>query len=183
VSGPKRSTPTIGVAPRSAVPQVHRVAAHLARRFNQICLGILSEVTEPEALTPLEFAMIAAICDQPDLDQRGLARRLAIDAVSAGKLIDKLGTQGLVDRRISTVDRRARVLSLTRRGRSLRDRLRPDLEAANDRILAPLSKSERAAFVEFLVRVLEGNKAYARPGNGRRRPPKRSHPAIHAVRR
>jgi hypothetical protein len=32
--------------------------------------------------------------------------------------------------------------------------------------------------LELLVRVLEGNKAYARPGNGRRRPPKRSHSAM-----
>lgn len=45
-------TPISGVP---AVPQAHRVPAHLARRFHQICLGVTAEVLERETLTPIEY--------------------------------------------------------------------------------------------------------------------------------
>jgi hypothetical protein len=45
-------------------------------------------------------------------------------------------------------------------------------------LLAPLVKAERAALLDMLARVIEANDAYARPGNGRRKPRRRadSHP-------
>lgn len=155
---------------KSAVPPVHRVAAHLARRFHQICLGVLAEVTEPENLTPLQFGVLAALDDEPGLDQRRLAVRLAIDPVTAGQLVDDLERGGLVDRRVHPDDRRARVLGLTPGGLRLRRRLRPALVAAHGRILAPLSAKEQATLLALLTRVVGGNEAYAKPGNGRRRP-------------
>jgi hypothetical protein len=63
------------------VPQRHRVPAHLARRFHQVCLGITADVTERADLTPVEFAVIAALAEVPDTDQGSLATRLGIDAV------------------------------------------------------------------------------------------------------
>jgi hypothetical protein len=40
---------------------------------------------------------------------------------------------------------------------------------ANERILAPLSPRERELLLDFLVRVIQANAIYARPGAGRRR--------------
>jgi MarR family transcriptional regulator, temperature-dependent positive regulator of motility len=152
------------------VAPVHRIPAHLARRFHQICLGAVAEAIEPAGITPGEYAVLAAVVDVPDLDQRNLAARLGIDAVSAGKTLDRLEGIGLVKRRVHPTDRRARLLSATSRGATLRRRLRPPAVAAQDRIMAPLSAAERDLFVDFLVRVVEANESYARPGNGRRRP-------------
>jgi len=73
-------------------------------------------------------------------------------------------------------DRRARRLHVTKRGADLRRRLRPALLAAQERLLSPLSKAERAALVDMLVRVIEANDSYARPGNGRRKPRRKSDP-------
>jgi DNA-binding MarR family transcriptional regulator len=70
-------------------------------------------------------------------------------------------------------DRRSRVLKLTPRGLRLRMQLRPGIIDAHDRVLSPLSRSERSVFLGLLTRVVESNETYARPGNGRRRPPKR----------
>jgi MarR family transcriptional regulator, temperature-dependent positive regulator of motility len=152
------------------VPAVHRVPAHLARRFNQICVGAMAEIMSPEGIMPREYAVIATIADVPGLDQRTLATRLGIDPASAGQMLDRLEDMELVDRRVHPVDRRARVLRLTARGVKLRQRLIPAARAAHDRIMAPLSPAERGLFIEFLVRIVEANESYARPGNGRRRP-------------
>jgi len=157
--------------PRIAVPERHRVPAHMARRFHQVCLGITAEVTEQAGLTPVEYAVITALEDTPDIDQASLATRLGIDPVSAHHLIHRLAAAGHVERRVSSLDRRARALRLTSRGQALRDRLRDEGAASQKRILAPLSAKEGRQFLELLLRLVEAHEAYARPGNGRRRPP------------
>jgi DNA-binding MarR family transcriptional regulator len=154
----------------SPVPHVHRVAAHLARRFHQVCLGALSEVTVPAGLTPLEFGALVAIDEVPGIDQRRLARRLAIDPVSTGQVLRRLEQLGFIDRSVDPDDRRARHVTLTRSGHVLRTKLRPLLGKAHDRILSGLSSDERAQFIELLTRVVEANEPYAKPGNGRRAP-------------
>jgi DNA-binding MarR family transcriptional regulator len=131
---------------------------------------MLAEVTEPENLTPLQFGVLAALDDEPGIDQRRLAARLAIDPVTAGQVINDLERASLVDRQVHSEDRRARVLGLTPDGLKLRRRLRPALAAAQSRILAPLSAKDQATLLTLLTRVVAGNEAYAKPGNGRRRP-------------
>lgn len=159
---------------------LHRVPAHLARRFHQICLGAVAEVITHAGITPGEYAVLAAIIDLPDLDQRRLAARLGVDPVSAGQMIDRLEDAELVNRRVDPNDRRARLLSVTRSGERLRRRLRPPVVAAQEQILAPLSTAERAMFLDFLTRVVEGNESYARPGNGRRPPQRKVHSTLEA---
>lgn len=156
------------------VPHVHRVAAHLARRFHQVCLGALSDITAPAALTPLEFGALASIEEMPGLDQRRLAERLAIDKVSAGQLVASLERHGWVERIVDSADRRCRRLTLTRAGSKLRRRLLPMMAEAQEQILAPLSSGEREQLIEMLTRVVEANEPYAKPGNGRRAPTKRA---------
>jgi DNA-binding MarR family transcriptional regulator len=93
-----------------------------------------------------------------------------VDQASIGEMVDNLEALKLVERQINDDDRRARCLRVTRKGSALRNRLRPGLLAAQEQILAPLSAVERRKLIDMLVRVLEANDAYARPGNGRRKP-------------
>jgi DNA-binding MarR family transcriptional regulator len=159
------------IKPSNSDPHRHRVPAHLARRFHQVCLGITAEVTERAALTPVEFAVIAALAEVPDTDQGSLAGRLGIDAVSTHHLIHRLAAAGYVERRVNPQDRRARALRLSARGQTLHDRLRAAARASQERILAPLAPTERTLFLDMLTRLVEVHEAYARPGNGRRRAP------------
>ena len=162
------------VIPKSPVPLAHRHVAHLARRLQQICLGVISEALEPADLTPLQYAVLGSLDDAPGIDQRRLADRIGVDPVSAHQLLDELEAAGLVERRIAADDRRSRSLHLTRDGLKLRRSLRAPMMATQDRILGPISPEERARFVALLTRVIEGNESYARPGNGRRRPRRNS---------
>jgi DNA-binding MarR family transcriptional regulator len=156
----------------SQVPSIHRVPAHLARRFHQICLGALAQITGPQDLSPLQFGLLASIQDQPGLDQRRLADRMGIDTVSAHHHIEFLEERGLVTRVTDPKDRRSRILKLTKRGLTLRERLRPGIIDAHDRVLSSLSRSEQDTFLRLLTRIVESNEAFARPGNGRRPPRK-----------
>jgi DNA-binding MarR family transcriptional regulator len=166
-------TPPPPIEKYSVLPS-HRVPAHLARRFHQICLGVTAEIAVKEDLTPQIYGIMAAIVEQPDSTQRQLASQFGIDQASLGQMVDVLEAKRLVERRSDPNDRRTRLLRATRRGIELRQKLRPIMIAAQEQILAPLSQAERAALIDMLVRVLEANDAYARPGNGRRKPRKTS---------
>ena len=154
------------------VPRIHRVPAHLARRFHQICLGALAQITGPQDLSPLQFGLLASIQDKPGMDQRRLAERMGIDSVSAHHHIGFFEERGLVVREVDPGDRRSRLLRLTKQGARLCERLRPRLAKAHGRILSSLSQQEREIFLRLLTRVVESNEMFAKPGNGRR-PPKR----------
>ena len=62
-----------------------------------------------------------------------------------------------------------RILYLTPQGKALWRRLSVKARTANDRVLAPLKAAEREVFLDMLIRVIEGNRAHARPGAGRRK--------------
>lgn len=166
--GPLPSSTPAAAAPRS-VPPNHRVPAHLARRFQQVCLGIAAEATAPAGLTPIEYAVLGALDDSPDVDQGTLAAMLGINTVSTHHMAHRLEAVGLVERQPDPGDRRSRLLRLTPRGHALRHELGSAGRAAQERILAPLAPAERLLFLDMLTRLVEAHEAYARPGNGRRR--------------
>src|SRR5258708_5536433 len=148
---------------------IRRVPIALARRFVQICLAIAAETLEGENLTPLQFAVLANLNDESDVDQNSLAARLGLDRNSASVLVDQLEKRCLIDRRINGADRRARLLRLTRVGDALHERLRPKMRASQRRILAPLAPNERERFLDQLVQIIKANESYARPGAARRK--------------
>ena len=154
----------------------HRVAAHLARRFQQICLGVTAEALVAEDLSPMLYGLISIIDQEPGSGQRHVASRFGVDAVSLGQMVETLEEKKLVRREVDPDDRRSRRLFLTAKGTKLHRRLRPVMLAAQERILDPLSKTERAALLEMLARTVEANDSYARPGNGRRKPQRKLRP-------
>lgn len=154
---------------KSGVP-IKRIATPLARRFSQICTAVLADMTAEADLTPLQYAALSYLSDEPDLDQNGLAARLGIDRTSIGQLIDQMERKGLVERRVNGADRRARLLRLSERGSKLRELLRPKAHRVQAHLLRTLTATEREILLELLVRVIEANEGHARPGAGRRKP-------------
>src|SRR5580692_13030474 len=162
------------------IPPVRRIAAALARRFNQICVTFSADSVADADLTPLQFAVLAYLNKrdgQPGIDQNSLAARLGVERSLVSLLVEELGSRGLVERRVNGADRRARILRLTPKGENTFDRLRKKNAAANERVLDPLTAKERELFLDMLIRVIKRNTAYARPGAGRRkRRPNQSRP-------
>ncbi|SCK57274.1 DNA-binding transcriptional regulator, MarR family [Variovorax sp. HW608] len=155
----------------SAEPVVHRRGqTYLARCLHQITLGAMSGALEGSGLVSMHWGVLRAIQLEPGIGQQRLCERQSIDPNSASRLVDELEAMGLVRREPVPSDRRAYALHLTEAGRRLRSRLRPLVLAAQDRVLEPLTEKERQLFLELLTRVVEGNSALVRPGNGRRRP-------------
>jgi len=153
-------------------PAIRRIPLALARRFFQICTSASAEALTQADLTPLEFAVMAyvnSIDGEPDLDQSALAARLGVDRNSTSLLVGSLESKGLVDRRVSDTDRRARLVRLTPRGERLFAKLHPKAVELQQHVLDVLDPAERVLLIDLLVRVIEANPDRARPGAGRRK--------------
>jgi DNA-binding MarR family transcriptional regulator len=159
----------------SGAPPLTRVASALARRFHLICSTMLAEVLTGEEVVQLEYGTLLCLEIEPGIDQRRLAEAMGIDPTNASLIIDRLHSKGLVERRVKETDRRAHALYLTPKGKALWRRLRPKTSAANERVLAPLTQSQRELFLDMLILLIEGNRTHARPGAGRRK--RRNHSA------
>lgn len=169
---PPRADRTLMVELGPGIPPVRRVATALARRFNQICVTVSADSVATADLTPLQFAVLAYLNKrngQPGIDQNSLAARLGVERSHVSLLVEELGNRGLVERRVNDADRRARILRLTSKGEKVFDQLRNRNAAANERVLDPLTAQERELLFDMLIRVIQQNTAYARPGAGRRK--------------
>ena len=161
---------TIHFGPGTA--PVRRALGALTRRVNQISMAMTAEAVGQADLTPMEYGAMSCLNKQdgePGIDQIGLAARVGIDRNSASVLVDGLAARGIVERRVSDTDRRARLLQLTPKGERLFHQVRKGNLAAQARALAPLTPEEREQLLDLLTRLVAANGAHARPGAGRRK--------------
>ena len=170
---PADALPAAGLPPTApsatGAPPLVRVAGPLARRFQQVCAAMIADALVGEEVVQLEYGSLLCLEIEPGIDQRRLAEAIGIDPSHASLIVERLHAKGLIERRIKDGDRRARELYLTAKGRRLWRKIRPKTSTANARVLAPLAPHERELLLDLLIRVIEGNRAHARPGAGRRK--------------
>src|SRR5260221_10386026 len=119
-------------------PPWHGVPTAIARRLHQICVAKTAAVVGEAGLTPLQYGVLihlSKLTGKPGLEQNSLADRLNVDRNTASLLVEQLVKKELVERRVNSADRRARLLSLTPKGEKLYARLRPLHLAANEKVL------------------------------------------------
>jgi DNA-binding MarR family transcriptional regulator len=144
--------------------EIHRLPGHLIRRLHQISSAVFAERMAAEGydLTPVQYAALAAIEAEPEIDQATLAGLIAYDRVTIGGAIDRLEQKGLVSRAVSQHDRRARVLRLSPAGAKTLRELRPIIHALQDDILIGLSAAEKETFLRLIAKATEAGNALSR---------------------
>lgn len=133
-----------------------KFAGHLIRRLHQQAIQIFQSQTQAAGfdLTSVQFAALNAIAREPGIDQASLAVTISFDRATIGGVIDRLERKGLVQRVISTQDRRARQLQLTPEGEQLLAACRPVVKALQTDILTLLTPAERKVFLALAQKAL-----------------------------
>lgn len=139
-----------------------QLPGHHIRRLQQIAVAIFLQETEGLNLTPVQYAALQTVADQPGIDQRTLAGAIGFDTSTIAGVIDRLETRGLMQRSASPGDRRVRLLSITAAGRALLAQAVPAMRAAQQRMLAPLPKAERSEFMRMLKTLVQANNELSR---------------------
>jgi MarR family transcriptional regulator, lower aerobic nicotinate degradation pathway regulator len=142
--------------------EIYGQPGHLIRRLQQIAVAIFVAETKSFDITPVQYASLLAMQLQPGIDQTTLMEAIAFDLSTIGEVVGRLEGKGLVKRRVSPKDRRAKVLYITAAGRRLLAQMKPGVKAAQERILAPLPRVERAPFMRALKHLVETNNEFSR---------------------
>jgi DNA-binding MarR family transcriptional regulator len=132
---------------------------HLIRRAQQIAVAIFAEHLAAADITPVQFAILNALRDTPDIDQVTLAKRVAFDPATSGSVIGRLEAKGWLSRQPHATDRRRKLLVITPQGLQALANMQPAVAQVQAQILAPLSRAEQKQFVDLLDRLVAGHEA------------------------
>lgn len=122
----------------------------LARQWRRLIDARLAEV----GLTDATWAPLVHLSALGGgVSQTELAGRIGLDASSLVRLLDILCERGLIERRVSAEDRRAKLVSLTPEGRTEVARIRRLLNAAEAEMLVDLEDSEIEAVLGVFDKI------------------------------
>lgn len=106
-------------------------------------------------VTRSQWAMIAIVSRYPGSTQRTIAEALEMSEASAGRLIDRLCADGLLERRDRRDDRRARAVYLTDKAGPLLAKLGTIASESEQRMFAGFADEEVEQLLSFMQRIYE----------------------------
>ncbi len=140
---------------------------YLIRRAQQLAVAIFMEETAGFDVTPVQFAILNALMDDPGEDQITLSSRVAFDQATFGSVIARLEAKGWVQRQADPLDKRRKLLWLTDEGEKTALQMKRAVGQAQQRILAPLEAAERNQLHELLSKLVAGHEsAKSQPDDG-----------------
>ncbi len=141
---------------------LHAMPGHLIRRAQQIAVAIFMEECAEFDLTPVQYAALAAIRENPGTDATRLSALIAFDRSTLGNVLERLEARKLVTRYSSPEDKRIKLLKLTGAGNALAKRAEAAVLRAQERIVAPLRPEDRTKLIELLTQLVDLNNEASR---------------------
>jgi DNA-binding MarR family transcriptional regulator len=112
-------------------------------------------------MTPVQFAILNALLEDPGEDQVTLARKVAFDPATFGSVITRLEARGWVQREPDAADRRRKLLWVTGEGAQVAQKMKRLVGKVQQRILQPLDGAEREQLLALLDRLVAGHENLA----------------------
>ncbi|MGZ5406299.1 MAG: MarR family winged helix-turn-helix transcriptional regulator [Aeromicrobium sp.] len=140
--------PDVDASPMHVIGRVSRLAADTDQ--------MLAPVFGARGLVGGEFDVLATLRRSGgdfELSPGDLGASMMVTSGAVSKRIDRLEKAGLVTRRVSTVDARARLIRLTDKGRRLVDEVLVEHVANEARLIAGLSADDREALAALLRKL------------------------------
>ncbi len=100
-----------------------------------------------------DFGVLEALLHKGDLPINALGSKVLLTSSSMTAAVDRLESQGLVERRNDPDDRRTRVVSLTTKGQKLIERAFKQHSQDMEQIMSPLNEQERTTLIGLLHKL------------------------------
>jgi DNA-binding MarR family transcriptional regulator len=148
----------------SLIFDYHAAPGHLIRRAHQLAVSIFAEKTAAFELTPVQFAMLNALMDEPGEDQITLAGKVAFDAATSGAVIARLEAKGLLRRDADPKDKRRKLLTATAEGEKIVIAMKAAVSDVQGQIMQPLSAKEAEQLTALLSKLVSGHDEATKTG-------------------
>jgi DNA-binding MarR family transcriptional regulator len=142
------------VAQQATRPDLAEMLAELARQT----VAAEQPVLAKHGLSMWGYIVLSALDRSPIRTQAALAEAIGADKTRIIPTLDDLQKHGYIERAPDPDDRRARLLEITRSGRSIKDAAQAAIQRGEERWLGRLSAGDRDAFLRAL-RQLTGRDA------------------------
>lgn len=139
-----------------------QLPGHYIRRLQQIAVAIFLQETGAASVTPVQYAALQTVANNPGIDQRTLAGMIGFDTSTIAGVVDRLEARGLMLRGPSPDDRRVRLLTLSGEGASVLADMVPAVLQAQQRMLEPLAAQDRGEFMRMLKILVNANNDLSR---------------------
>jgi DNA-binding MarR family transcriptional regulator len=110
----------------------------------------IAAALESVGLTPALFGLLNLLESIEGANQQELGTAMGVDPSTMVSLIDELEAKGLARRQPHPMDRRARAVVLTAKGRRVRERGRELATQVEDEVLGGLSAADRRELIRLL---------------------------------
>ena len=144
----------------------HAAPGFLIRRAHQVSIAIFTELMAEFDLTPVQFAMLNSLMDDPGEDQITLASKVAFDAATSGAVIARLESKGLLKRDADPQDKRRKLLTLTAAGENMVVAMKAAAEQVQNQLTQPLSATESQELKRLLAKLVAGHEANSQTTEG-----------------
>lgn len=141
-------------AAHGGMDDVYSKPGHLIRRLQQIAAAVFAQECAYHDVTPVQYAALVAVRDNPGLDATRIAALVAVDRSTIGNVFERLEGKGFIERRENPDDRRVKILKISRRGARLLEDCEPAVVRAQERMLDPLDGVERQALITYMRRII-----------------------------
>jgi len=138
--------------PRTFV--IEESLGYLVNRAARAFGSRLADELRPHGVGIGQWAVLMHLWAYDGMTQAQLARRVPIEQPTMVRTIDRMERDGLVTRAPDPNDRRASRISLTDRGRDLRDTLVPLANGVNRAATASLTDEESATLRRLLAKLI-----------------------------
>jgi MarR family transcriptional regulator, temperature-dependent positive regulator of motility len=132
----------------------HAEPGHLIRRAHQVAVSTFHD-THGRQITPVQYALLRALEEEPGIDQVTLAQRVALDTSTTADIATRLEAKGWILREL--LPRRQRSLSLTDGGRAVLAQMLPKVAPMYGQLLGALAPEEQAEFLRLLRKFVALN--------------------------
>lgn len=129
----------------------------LIRRLHQIHTWLFMEETKQFNITPVQYSLLTALSEQGEMDQNSLALEIGLERSSVAEVLPRLEGRELVERKQSTLDRRVKLVRISRKGRALVKRMEGAARRAHDRTIEQLPEAQRQLFMLQLIKLVEAH--------------------------
>lgn len=130
---------------------------HLIRRAQQIAVAVFMEETTGFDATPVQFAILNALIDNPGEDQITLSKNVVFDPATFGSVISRLEAKGWVMRTLDEGDKRRKLLWITDAGRLAAFSMKRAVARAQVKILEPLCIDEQDQLMRLFGKLVAGH--------------------------
>ncbi len=111
------------------------------------------KLARTHGMTRAQWVILTRLDRAPGLSQNELAALCEVEPITVGRLVDRLETRGLLERRVDPSDRRIRRLFLRPKARPLLNEMNGYRHTLSGMLMSGVSDAEKNALIDTLIRM------------------------------